>query len=321
MILIYCANIQKHFDLVSAMTGAILQIVFLLAALPTAICSNYNFNVYNYDLNTPLFTPSGQLKQVEYASEASSHSHPMVILSQKLPKCSYTIMATKKQSTKAQSRIVSIPMSQSNKTPLLFGINGVLSDCVSLLQLARNELKTMKQYSGPSITLVKSSYLNPKSCAKRLATAIANKCQQHCFGGGIRPFGSEICICAIDQNGDIDLYVTEPSGSIVERFHREEYSHGVFVLGGEKRIRNGLQDLLARDEKDDGNEQDIDESNALRESIQSTMNAFRKVYKEEKEKLGEYEQSNEICDDIDIVVIHSELGVFRVTREMLEHRK
>mmetsp|Transcript_724 Transcript_724/g.1126 ORF Transcript_724/g.1126 Transcript_724/m.1126 type:complete len:85 (-) Transcript_724:100-354(-) len=35
-----------------------------------------SYNVYNYDLTTPLFTPDGLLKQVEYAAAAPTHQQP-----------------------------------------------------------------------------------------------------------------------------------------------------------------------------------------------------------------------------------------------------
>lgn len=50
-----------------------------------ANASDPSYNVYNYDLTNPLFTPDGFIKQVEYASDAASQSSPMIVLPFMIP--------------------------------------------------------------------------------------------------------------------------------------------------------------------------------------------------------------------------------------------
>jgi hypothetical protein len=60
---------------VSSMT--LVAILFLLSLVSNSSLANQNYNAYNYDMTTPLFTPDGRLLQVEYASRAATHSSPV----------------------------------------------------------------------------------------------------------------------------------------------------------------------------------------------------------------------------------------------------
>lgn len=334
------------------------------------LVSNVNsYNVYNYDLATPMFTPDGLLKQVEYASLAPSHCTPIVIipiillhnttnviedrdhemmlkqdLDLQLTQCQCLIIAASVSPTPAaqepadesssyddttkgnankekskrdmfgaktdrlksfqkirndekrgQSRIIQIPISSptittasqipaqltsSSSSSLLVGINGLLPDCMSLLRNARNELHTYqktygvhrlhhintgatsmnnKRKRGVSASLFSSA----SSCASRFAKSIANLCQQHSFGGGLRPFGSQIVVCGVDQD-TMSVYVTDSSGAIdcylynchnmMKMMRNDDISRGsenkgfsskvclqdIIVLGGNEKIQKGI---------------------------------------------------------------------------------
>jgi len=289
--------------------------------------------VYNYDLNTPVFTPDGELKQVEYAAEASSHSYPMIIVPCALNGDeTLIIMATRNKPQRAQSRIIQMPISHgsqnSGEASLLFGVNGIISDCVSLLQTAREEVQSIQRsYGAPSMSfaLVSSTSRPPLpsvKCAKKVALAIADKCQQHSFGGGIRPFGAEIAVCGMDNTGNIAIFVTEPSGSILEL--TSHANDGGYVIGGESRKREHLKLALQSKETsstDHNDWKDDDDGSIIREKIHQTINAFVQVYKDEEvdESRGVKTAQEIILDEIDLVMAHSSKGVFRMTGIMLKN--
>ena len=296
----------------------------------------HSYNVYNYDLATPMFTPDGLLKQVEYASSAPSHCTPIVIVPVIIlhggnsesesqsenesesgnknelssPQC-VIIMASlspsatgstgitsgqinddqeeeeeynehdddnqnenkqnlqnyKNNNNRGQSRIIQIPISpstlstsdsgSSSSSSLLIAINGLLPDCISLLRHARNQLHSNhKTYGvhrlhtsvdGTSISSSTSTSASPfasaPSCAYRFASSIAERCQRHSFGGGIRPFGSQIVVCGIDQYDDsMSVYITNPSGALdhysyyVDQFlsQRKMIQKKTIMINGEK---------------------------------------------------------------------------------------
>ena len=253
----------------------LLIIILFLQQVPYSTSTSYN--VYNYDLATPMFTPDGLLKQVEYASLTPSHSTPMIIVPirrivrQKGHDGRYgdqglMIVASmschqldndnddndnvsnhnntnNNNGKRGQSRIIPIPISaptsSSTTSNILIGINGLLPDCISLLQHARNELHSyhktygihrlhytstptkiltnspiMTSSSSSSSSVAASLFTSSSSCALRFATSIADKCQRHSFGGGLRPFGSQIVVCAVDDDYNLNVYVTSPSGNI-----------------------------------------------------------------------------------------------------------
>jgi len=310
-------------------------LTFFIAFFIVSVSSSSSYNVYNYDLNTPIFTPDGELKQVEYASEASCHSYPMAIVPFALnSNQSLIIMVTRNKSQRAQSRILQMPISSvaqsSGEASLLFGINGILSDCVSLLQTAREEVQTIQaSYGAPSMSISSESRppLHSIKCAKRVAVAIADKCQQHSFGGGIRPFGAEIAICGMDNNGNIAIFVTEPSGSIFEfTGHGNDGGH---VIGGELRKREQLK-LLLQDEDtstpitsitENSGLEDEEDACIIRRKIKQTVDAYMQVYKDEEvaENNGGKAAKDLIIDELDLVMAHSSKGVFRMNGEMLRN--
>jgi 20S proteasome alpha/beta subunit len=308
-------------------------VIAIFTPFISLVSSSSSFNVYNYDLNTPVFTPDGELKQVEYAAEASSHSYPMIIVPCALNgDKTLIIMATRNKPQRAQSRIIEMPISHgaqnSGEASLLFGVNGILSDCVSLLQTAREEIQSIQRsYGAPSMSfaLVSSSSrppLHSVKCAKKVALAIADKCQQHSFGGGIRPFGAEIAICGMDNAGNIAIFVTEPSGSVLE--FTSHANDGGYVIGGDSRKREELKLALQSKETSstDHNElKDDSDGMKIREQIHQAINAFIQVYKDEEvgENRGDKTAQEIILDEIDLVMTHSSKGVFRMTGKMLKN--
>ena len=139
----------------------------------------------------------------------------------------------KKATRRAQSRLVSLPLgpsiSTASSSSIVIGLSGVLADATSLLREARNHLTAYRRTYGlcklhaalptpnDGIDLATSpAQAAPTVVARRVARAIADECQTHSFGGGIRPYGASILVCGIDESGSC-ICVTDPSGAVVAR--------------------------------------------------------------------------------------------------------
>jgi 20S proteasome alpha/beta subunit len=285
-----------------------------------------SYNVYNYDYTTPIFTPDGLLKQVQYASSAPTHCTPIVIvpiiihrsedenghmssecliimatLSPSKSTSSNTNDETKiddgisnvtnNNNNRGQSRIIQIPISSpptsttqnernnvSSSTDcgksLLIGVNGLLPDCISLLRYARDQLHSYhKTYgvhrlhtsrdgirgSGGGMSDSATLFSSASSCASRFAKSVGDKCQEHSFGGGLRPFGSQIVICGVDRDM-MNIFITDPSGAVArhsyDRRSRLDGDHGneqnrqslqdVIVLGGDEKFQDRIRQDIVR---------------------------------------------------------------------------
>ncbi len=303
----------------------IFSLSIIIFKLTVSISASYN--VYNYDTGV-IFTPDGQLKQVEYASSASTNCQtPTVIIPLVLSSESAVIMATRSSSKKSrgQSRILQMPISQSPSSIecarpfMLVGINGILPDCVSLLQEARGEIHEIQSsYGGYGATSSQASTSSFSSCqfARRVATAVADKCQQNSFGGGIRPFGAEIVLCGMDSR-QIMLYITQPSGAIMEY---TAHSTKEYVVGGDSRQREDLLRFLANErkrlEKVESLAQGAMQDDAiLRSRIKVAAEALIKNYK--KEDRGENGELQSFSEEIDLVIGHSRKGFFRLDEDAI----
>lgn len=182
-----------------------------------------NYNAYNYDM-APTFTPDGRLLQVEYASTASERSpHPVVALqwngnadsdndNDKEP---LVILMAAQPKSSPHHRILILPsrrsgshISSSPNNQMAVAMTGVLADCLALVQVALQEgLEEFQSYSRGLSVL-------------EFTQSLANACQGHSFGGGLRPFGSTLLVAGMvptsTSSWSPQLYQTDPSGAIVE---------------------------------------------------------------------------------------------------------
>jgi 20S proteasome alpha/beta subunit len=290
-----------------------------LSSLPTV--SGAAYNAYHYDLTTPQFTPDGRLLQVEYASAAAQRSAPLVILQIHRQTSSnddgdngedvLTIVATTKASRKSQDRILTITHNPNHEnykmrrpSPLICGLSGVLGDAMALLHKAFEEQDTHQRWYGRS-TLT----------AQQFAVAIGNACQNHSFGGGLRPYGATMVVLGQSSNKNkeyqVQIFETHPSGSVQELSHILAVSQQPVLVGGTKtaqdRIRQQLMeqretattvaDLLPRlarvlleersDEAGAAKTKDMDSSNnaSLEITILSRRHGVRRLTEEQIEKL------------------------------------
>jgi len=332
---------------------------------------SYSYNVYNYDLTTPLFTPDGLLKQVEYASATSTHCAPILVVPLIVNSTSHDgtcstecviIIATmsslsnvneieddKKEDdytppprhTRGQSRIVEMPItSQSNShsgsgsgTSLVFGLNGLLPDCVSLLQHAREQLYSYQKAYGVnrlhpfrdgivgSTTSSQmsyssaSSFASASSCALRVARSIADRCQEHSFGGGLRSFGSQIVVCGVDRD-IVNIFVTDASGAVNQYSFGSCISSGnsesdcqflsdVIVVGGDVKARDQVQRFMKNSAKGFNTNIEGRPNHQIQRALVSSIRAFLDVYAKDSSSSHSKTRENAITEEMDVVIFTS----------------
>ena len=120
--------------------------------------------------------------------------------------------------TACHNRLVIIPSSHNdfsnneirynNNRDVVVAMSGVLADCVALLQKVWDQVSKHYQL-----------YQTHLSCVQ-VAQVLADACQVHSFGGGIRPYGSTMLVCGMNDaerpaNVQHTLMQTDPSGGIV----------------------------------------------------------------------------------------------------------
>mmetsp|Transcript_2542 Transcript_2542/g.5423 ORF Transcript_2542/g.5423 Transcript_2542/m.5423 type:complete len:470 (-) Transcript_2542:45-1454(-) len=136
---------------------------------------------------------------------------------------------------RTQFRIIEIPLSASNHcsslhgattSTILVGLSGLLSDATSLLRIVYSQLEEEQRMFGwhrlglspvgiravddsdsgsatnslqPSSSKQSQSIATqPSETVLRLSRAIADKCQTHAFGGGLRPLGASLLLAGVD---------------------------------------------------------------------------------------------------------------------------
>lgn len=112
-------------------------------------------------------------------------------------------------SKRCQNRLVSL---DENTIPIL---SGVLSDSMALLTKVYEQQDAYRRtYGFKSLS------------SGQIADAIASACQQHAFGGGLRPYGSTFVIV---ENGSNIMTQTDPSGAV---WHLKDEE--LYIVGGKE---------------------------------------------------------------------------------------
>lgn len=172
-----------------------------------------------------MFTPDGRLLQCEYASRAAIWSSPLVVFKG----TDFTILVTTKSSTRAQDRLILLPDSH------IVAMSGVLSDSLSLLSQLQKEMEHEQRLYGRAATL----------SALKIATILGNECQLHAFGGGIRPYGSNMVVCGVNER----VYQTDSSGAVLQM------KNVLTVVGGtetrQAKIKSDIQKRLPLNGKEE----------------------------------------------------------------------
>lgn len=291
----------------------LLAISLLISYIYSASASstNYNYNVYRYDM-APTFTPDGRILQVEYASAAAELSLPIVAL--QVDK-ETLVLLTLKNSRTPQNRIILLPplgvQGDNDGVPYpIVGVamSGVLADSIALIQVGLKEASKRLQQLHTPITVL------------QLATAMANACQSHCFGGGIRPYGCTLLTCGFNTLGDLVLYQTDPSGALLEVRDNDpsrgasSSSSGPFLrwmTGGsttvQRKIRKRLESSLHK----------LPRTTTLLETLTQVGHTLIK----ETQKLdpsGEKKQGATPSTILEVVVMNRKLGCYRLSQSDID---
>lgn len=127
---------------------------------------------------------------------------------------------------RAQFRIIEVPLSSLaasfQHSTILVGLSGLLSDATALLQIIYSHLEQEQRMMGwhrlglspvgvsavdesgrGSATFRRQSiFTQPSETVFRLSRAIADECQKHAFGGGLRPLGASLLLAGVDSCPD-----------------------------------------------------------------------------------------------------------------------
>ena len=129
---------------------------------------------------------------------------------------------------RAQFRIIEVPLSSLatsfQHSTILVGLSGLLSDATALLQIIYSHLEQEQRMMGwhrlglspVGVSAVdengrgsathsfrrQSIFTQPSETLFRLSRAIADECQKHAFGGGLRPLGASLLLAGVDSCPD-----------------------------------------------------------------------------------------------------------------------
>ena len=194
---------------------------------------------------------------------------------------------------RAQFRIIEVPLSSLaasfQHSTILVGLSGLLSDATALLQIIYSHLEQEQRMmgwhrlglspvgvSGSATNSFRrqSIFTQPSETVFRLSRAIADECQKHAFGGGLRPLGASLLLAGVDsfpdalrENNNTHLWCgarvamceTHPNGgwrnSLSTGYNKNNLGHGeatgatatfpqIMISGGSVQSQRRLKSML-----------------------------------------------------------------------------
>jgi proteasome alpha subunit len=264
-----------------------LPLAVALLTLPAATTANNNYNSYQYDRTVMQFNHDGRLLQVEYASAAADHSTPVVAASVAQDLLLICTTTRRPAGNIYQELLVLVPTgstigttASSEEEYVVVALTGVLADSLALLETVQEErFSQLDSYS-----------------ASEVARTIADQCQRHTFGGGLRPFGATLLVCGV-SNQQISLFRTDPSGAIFET----PSSMDSMVVGGGSVARTLKQRLSSLDSSTD---------------VQTRIgNILSLVLQEQQKADGENKDAALV---LEAVLVSKHKGVLKLSMEQIE---
>jgi 20S proteasome alpha/beta subunit len=292
-------------------TRVVSLLVCLLWSSGVLAAGRENYNAYNYDLTTPLFTPDGRILQVEYASMAPSHSSPLVAIQQG----THMILATL-QRKPFGGRIVTLPTGvSSSSSTVVVGVSGILSDGMSLVQEGRQAL--VSQYC----TYGESSFNGGggEMVSKRVAQAMGNACQGRAMGGGLRAYGASLLVVgrstgSSSSSSSFTVSMVHPSGAVTSSVPQKDdnrvllpnnSSPKMWMVGGDKgtqtKLKQQLNELLLLEKNSDG-KNDLNDETLVAWTMKRMVQALIQQYQQDNDDDGDNhkkeEDENEMEEDL-----------------------
>eukprot|EP00978_Attheya_sp_CCMP212_P009512 scaffold22488_cov40-Attheya_sp.AAC.2 len=260
-----------------------------------------NYNAYNYDLTTPVFTPDGRILQVEYASMAPSHSSPLVAIQTG----THMILATL-QRKPFGGRIVTLPTgisSSSSGSTVVVGVSGILSDGMSLVQEGRQALVSQYcTYGGGG---------GGESVSKRVAQAMGNACQGRAMGGGLRAYGASLLVVgSTSTHSCFTVSLVHPSGAVTSSFPDDDdrvlpkssSSPKMWMVGGDKgtqtKLKQQLNELLLHGNSHE-NDNETDETTValtMKRMVEALIQQYQQ--NDDDNNNGKNDDENEMEEDL-----------------------
>ena len=256
-----------------------------------------------------------------------------------------------RQNAKAQYRIIEVPVSAFYShlsgsinpisaiatSSILIGLSGHLSDAASLLQTIYSQLEEEQSVfgwhrlgispTGQEIMNKSSTKVSTIETALRLAYVSADLCQKHAFGGGQRPIGASLLLCAGDiqqKSGRIVMCRTDPSGNLhnlvsIQKNGKEVHVPKIMISGGSSKSQSKLQltiDLWLKElfsAESTGIEKRTRQ--VLRAAVLSLMEEWRT--RQGSQLLECTDKSNESSNlpQMEVVFVSSKMGSFRLSEE------
>lgn len=182
-----------------------------------------NYNPYKYDTGNVMFTPDGRLLRVEYAIKATEYSAPIYLVRLTNDVIVMACAVNRNNEATVMDRLIVLPQhSDKNNDPsstIVVSVAGVLADGLALLQKLQDDLLREFQYFGGT----------HQTSALHVAETLARYCQQNSLFGGIRPYGAMVWTMGFDDNDELEIFQTSPSGAIQRLSLRDD--GGPLVLG------------------------------------------------------------------------------------------
>ncbi|GHP02184.1 protein with putative role during mitosis [Pycnococcus provasolii] len=151
-----------------------------------------------YDSRTTIFSPEGRLYQVEYAMEAISNAGSAVGV---LTSQGVVLAAEKKITSKLLEASITSEKMHKVDDHVAVAVAGLTSDANILINTMR---LSAQRYLF--------AYQEPVPI-EQLVQGICDTKQGYTQFGGLRPFGVSFLFAGYDDNGEFQLYQSDPSGN------------------------------------------------------------------------------------------------------------
>ncbi|KAL3778770.1 hypothetical protein ACHAWO_008386 [Cyclotella atomus] len=256
---------------------------------------------------------------------------------------------------RTQYRIVEVPISAAytnlidstndlsaiTTSTILIGLTGHLSDANALLQTIYSQLEEEQSVFGWHRLSISPAgqdatdsgatfHSTTTETALRLSRAAADQCQKHAFGGGLRPIGASLLLCAVDmqrRHGRIAMCKTDPSGSLDSMVYGiktdERVVPQVMISGGSSKSQEKLQTLIESKLTEFHLNGDILSRKVLRAVILSLVDEWKSrkqlqltgVSKISKlyQRIGGTNSMKANLPQMEVVVVSSKVGSFRLS--------